>query len=169
MRRVIHLYGDVDEELVKSFYSQLQAGLEVEPDEIKVFLSTGGGDVYCGYAIYDAIVSVQRAGMPVTVIATGSCMSAGSMIILQAAEKRLATENCTLMVHFGEETNESTSDVKQNNKIFKIMKDLLIKRTGRPARTVSGWFKRDTYFDAAEALDKGLIDGVADVLNEIRA
>lgn len=166
--QIIHLYGDVDEDLVKQFYIQLETCLNNSTNEIKVFLSTGGGDVYCGYAIYDGIRSCQDSGIPVTIIATGSCMSAGSMIILQAADKRLATENCTLMVHFGEETNESTSDVKQNSKVFKQIRDLLIKRTGRPSRTVSGWFKRDTYFDAKEALNKGLIDGITDVAKALK-
>lgn len=167
MKQIIHLCGDVDEELVKQFFFQLENVFRENVNELKVVLSTGGGDVYCGFAIFDGIQACQKAGIDVTVIATGSCMSAGSMIILQAADKRLATENCTLMVHFGEETNESTSDVKQNNKIFKQMRDLLIKKTNRPSRTVSGWFKRDTYFDTSEALSKGLIDGVADLVKEL--
>lgn len=159
---MIRLIGDVSEDLVADFHDQVARQLQKAPDSknLTVLLSTAGGDVYSAFAIYDAIKGWSKHRGRTKVIATGACMSAGSMIILQAADQRFATPNTHLMVHFGDENSDSAGASKHNKRLTKEMKEILLKKTGKPARTVSSWFSKDTYFDVHEAVERNLIDGV---------
>lgn len=159
---MIKLIGDVSDDLVADFHEQVTKQLREKPSKtnLTVLLSTYGGDVYAGLAIYDAIQGWSKNRGRTKVIATGACMSAGSMIILQSADIRLATPNTHLMVHYGTEENDSVGTSKHNKKLNREMREILLKRTGKPARTVSSWFSKDTYFDVQEAVERNLIDGV---------
>jgi ATP-dependent protease ClpP protease subunit len=73
---------------------------------------------------------------------------------------RSATPDCTIMLHFGEETNSSGSEAAHNAKLTKRMKEYLRKTTGRSAKTINKWLAADTYFTAPAARDAKLIDEV---------
>jgi len=71
-----------------------------EDKPIVIHMNNLGGDWYHGMAIYNAIRACQ---CHITIVAYGYAMSMGS-IILQAADTRIIAEDCTLMLHDGEES-----------------------------------------------------------------
>lgn len=151
----IHLIGTVSEDM----YHQLLDGLLILKDEpeINIFINTYGGDMYQSLAIYDVIKGLRK--MEVNIICVGPVMSAG-MIILQAGSKRYASQNSQLMVHYGEDVNDSLTTAQQNKKLFTLMKKIIGERVTVSKRTINNWFKSDTFFTASEAKRYGLIDEV---------
>lgn len=131
---------------------------------IHIILNSGGGDVFQGFAIYDAIYSCQ---VPVQITATGQCMSAAS-IILQAGDIRKVTPNCILMVHDGEDGYQGSPDsfsnwAKMGQTINKQMYRIYAKSSGRSEKY---WERRckksDFIMTAEEAIKEGLADSIAD-------
>ena len=68
--------------------------------------------------------------------------------------------NCSFLVHYGFEINESGSDKKQNDKINKLIKDLMSEKTGMSTRTINKWLSGETYFDPHKAKRYGLVDEI---------
>lgn len=136
--------------------------LETKPEEpIKIYLNSPGGDLYQGLAIYDAI---KRSPCFIEIIATGQCMSAAS-IILQAADKRILTKSCTVMIHDGQDAiSGHPSDVKRwadfGQQINKLMYEAYAEKSKKP---VSYWKKKcekDYILTSEQALNEGLADEV---------
>jgi len=67
-------------------------------DPITIVMNNPGGCWFSGMAIYNAI---QACKNHVTIICYGQVMSMGS-IIFQAADERIMSEDCDMMIHYGE-------------------------------------------------------------------
>ncbi len=155
---IIYLVGDVDDEM----YSNLMTGLTAleASSEITIVLNTEGGDFYQGLAIYDAIKFFASGGVEVKIVCSGPVMSAGA-VILQAATKRVAFDNSYIMIHYGVDSNSSSTDAAHNRELLRLMQNIIAERVSVKKRTVNSWFKGDTYFNTARALEVGLIDRLA--------
>lgn len=128
---------------------------------ITIYLNSGGGCCMNGMAIYDAI---KYCPCEVTVYATGSAMSMGS-VILQAADVRIIYPNAIVMIHDGSLSitaeartvfNWAESQRKWNELMYKIFAE----RSGKPA---AFWRKKcatDYIMTAKEALAVGLVDSI---------
>lgn len=151
----VYLIGDVDEHM----YDKLTKALVLfrGRESIAIVLNTEGGDFYQALAMYDML---KGSGKNIRIYCSGPVMSAG-VIILQAATERIAYENSQILVHYGEEIADSGTVAKHNQKMFKLMKDIIGARTSVGRRTLSRWFSQETYLSADEALKAGLIDSIA--------
>ena len=125
---------------------------------ITIVINSYGGEVCQALAIIEEMELAKR-NVRIDTYAIGACQSAGTLI-LQAGQTRKASKDCSLMVHFGQETNESGNEAKHNSKLTKRMKDIYQERTGKGAKTINKWLDADTYFTAEEALKAKLIDEV---------
>jgi ATP-dependent protease ClpP protease subunit len=159
--RTINLIGEIEEEMTALV---LQALTEMPSDskQITVFLSTHGGNVYDGLAIYDLF---QACSSPVVVIGTGRVMSMG-VVILQAGDRRLVTPNTTLMCHMGttggyrDTVPNMLADMKQADINFRTHAGIVAKRMGISVEGFISLFSTNKYFDAKGAIARGLIDGI---------
>lgn len=146
--KTLHLYGDVDEDMYKVCVEFLSNGVPKN-----VLLHTQGGDFYIGLSIYDLL----KKHSP-TIIATGACMSAG-VLIFCAGEKRLATPSTQFMIHYGQDSNASSSEAAHNKDMLKLMKDIVASRTNVTRRTINWWFKADTFINVKRAKQIRLVNG----------
>lgn len=98
--KTLDLTGDIEEFVTFRAMKGLKI-LDDQPDQlpITIRLSTVGGELYDGLAIYDAIRACRSR---VEIIGYGKIMSMGA-VILQAAdpEGRLLMPNATILVHQG--------------------------------------------------------------------
>jgi ATP-dependent protease ClpP protease subunit len=156
----VYLVGDVDDDM----YDKLVKALALfrERDSIAVVLNTEGGDFYQALAMYDLL---KTSGKNIRIYCSGPVMSAG-VIILQAATERIAYKNSQILVHYGEEMNDSGTVAKHNQKMFKLMKNIIGDRVNVGRRTLSRWFNQETYLNAEDALSAGLIDSIVGRDNE---
>lgn len=137
----------------------LQSDSQEKP--INIVLNSKGGDVHQAFAMYDAI---KACPCEVIITATGSCMSAGS-IILQAGDIRRATPLTTFMIHDGEDGySGNPRDFErwaeygkyQRTEIYRIYAE-------KSDQDVSYWRRRcanDYIFNAETALKEKLIDEI---------
>lgn len=151
----VHIDGDVNSEMREKFFRAIQ---EAGSNKLRVFFATYGGDVYSAIGIYQLL----RMHGNTEIICHGEVMSAG-VVILQGAKTRAALELSLFMVHYGDDSNSSLSDVKHNIYLTKLMTKMIHTRSKVTLKTINGWLKANTYFTAQEALKVGLIDTVISV------
>ena len=157
-----------DEEWIKNVQNVMTASgakfspskIDIEMPHIQVLLSTYGGSVYDGLALYDAI---KASKTKVDVIIGGKSMSMGTIIML-GSETRKAYRNTTFMIH------EMTSgylgklaDLEDNfgesKRLQKILWDIITSETKITQKQLDDIYekKKDWYLSAEEALELGLI------------
>lgn len=93
--RIIELTGSVGEGMSSVILRALVRMNLISREPITLYLSSLGGSVYDGFAIYDLI---RASPSPVIVYANGKIMSMG-VIILLAGDKRYAAKNTRFMMH----------------------------------------------------------------------
>ncbi len=143
---------------------------------IVVHSCTCGGEWAYGIAIYDAILTSPS---PVIVLAHAHARSMSS-IIPQAAKKRVLMPNCDFMAHFGGSGYEGDArsfiaEGKYSDTLDARMLDIYTARCARgPFFRRNKYSKdrtreylvrqmnsiREWYMPAAEAVDKGFMDGI---------
>jgi len=136
----------------------LQYGAKAE-EPITVKMTNPGGSWYYGMAMYDAI---RNCRAPVTIEASGLCMSMGS-IIIQAADHRLVHPNCRFMLHDGEEgyvghARDFENWGKECKRIRGEMYAIYAERSGRPV----GYWEKRCMFDLILTADQAVREGLAD-------
>ena len=102
---IVFLQGEVTynktlAELRNNIYYQYAAASyrDERPNQIVLTLITPGGSMVEAIAIVDYLNSLKKQGWHIDTVASGICMSAG-MMILQAGDRRYATEHTMLMTH----------------------------------------------------------------------
>lgn len=134
---------------------------------ITILMNNPGGDVYHGQAIYDA---VQACNNHVTIVGFGHLMSMGSLIF-QAADKRIMSKNCKLMIHYGSISAPSVSPktfyswAEESKKIGKWMEEIYLEkiREKNPDYSrleIEKALDFDTFINAEECLHLGLTDEI---------
>ena len=163
--RILYLSGEVDEVMCSKFIKLLKY-LDKTTGDIEIVLNSSGGCVTSGLAMHDTIKACIN---PVTIKAYGAVMSIAS-IILQAADKRIISPYCRMMIHRG--STEISGDFnivekafKEEKEIEKIMCDIYMDKMTE----INSEFKRsqldrymdtDSYFSASKALELGLVDEI---------
>ncbi|MBN2311526.1 MAG: ATP-dependent Clp protease proteolytic subunit [Candidatus Hydrogenedentes bacterium] len=170
--RTILLSGTVDQEMAERVITQLML-LEAESHEpIRLMITTPGGAIYPGYAIYDMIRYVES---PVIAIGAGYVASMGVPIILAAAkENRLALPNTRFMLHqpAGGAIGQLQDIRIQAQEIIQIrerINELIAQETGQSVDKVKKDSDRDFWMSAEEALEYGIIARIVENARDIDA
>jgi len=165
--RCIFLVGDISDEsvghVIKGAYL-MEYEDSTKPIEFRIM--SAGGDIYNAYGLHDVTRTLRS---PIHTMGIGQIMSA-AILLIACGEKgnRYAGENTTFMIHTPSWDKEYTNqynhkiDVKESERLWKRWYDLMGKYTKQPSKF---WQKIcdkkvDYYFDADQALEWGLIDGI---------
>lgn len=162
---------DVFDEIGGSWFSDgvtatgFTAALAAVPSAkaLEVHINSPGGDVFDGIAIYNAIA--QRQG-PVTTVVDGLAASAASFIA-QAGKKRVVSPGSMMMIH------DASGLCIGNAADMRELAGLLDQVSGNLAdiyaahagKTASAWrdaMQAETWYNAAQAVDAGLADQLAE-------
>lgn len=163
--RIIYINGEIDEESAAKFI-KLVKYLDKTTGNIEIIMNSGGGCVTSGFAMHDAIKACVN---PVTITGYGCVMSIAT-VILQAADTRVVSKNCRLMIHRGEtalegEYNTVKKAMEEEAVLDKMMCDIYFDKI----TDVNPSFKRnqlekmmdtDTFLSPDQALELGLIDEI---------
>ena len=133
--------------------------------DIHFYISSPGGSVSAGFAIYD---TMQYIKCDVSTICIGMAASMGAFLLSGGAKgKRLALPNAEIMIHQpsggarGQETEiriVAENILKTRNKLNEI----LAANTGKSVEETSRDTERDNYMTAQEAVAYGLNDSVVE-------
>lgn len=164
------IYGDIGESwdgktiAAKQFVEELGS---IEARTLDVRVNSYGGSVSDGLAIYNAI---KRHPASVTVSIDGMAASIASLIAM-AGDTVTAAENAMIMIHAPwTATIGNANDMREMADVLdryaNSMASGYASKTGKSADDVLAMLTdgRDHWFDAAEALEFGLIDQVTDAL-----
>lgn len=157
----LQLYGDIGfTHTGQAFASQL-AELENRYTHLTIHLHSGGGSVFEGNVIYNAI---QRSKMHIKIIVDGMAASMASIILLAANEVEIC-ENAFIMIHrpvTGGSFN--LSEIQQEAKLLHDLENNFVRcyaaKTGLAENDVRAkWFDgSDHWLNADEAVKLGFAD-----------
>ena len=168
--RTLSFFTDIDSTSALLLISQINHLALTDPEEpITIHMNTEGGSFTDALSIYDAI---RNTPPPVICVATGLCAS-GGLLILAAADYKLATENTIFYYHepvFSQSSSiNSTKDMESLNGFYKFCQStagaILKEAMDISERTWKKNFDSQStgfYFDTNKALKFKLIDKIAE-------
>lgn len=158
------LYGYVGDNLWFDGFTDkevVEALSELEGD-ITVRINSGGGSVWAGNAIYNAL---KNHDGKVTIHIDAVAASAAS-IIAMAGDEIVVSEASFFMIHNAatlswgnKEVHEKT--IKMLERIDRQAVKLYARKSGMDEEEIAGLMAAETWFDADEAIESGLADRIA--------
>ncbi|HEY1818065.1 MAG TPA: ATP-dependent Clp protease proteolytic subunit [Kofleriaceae bacterium] len=162
--RVIFLGGEIDDELASLVIAQLLFLDAEDPEkDLMMYVSSPGGDVSAGLAIYD---TMQLVHCDVATYCMGLAASMGSFLLAAGTTgKRHALPHARIMIHqplAGFRGSASDIDIRAREilQARDTLNGLLAHHTGRTVDEIRRDTDRDNFMSAEEAKSYGLIDHV---------
>lgn len=164
--RIVFVTGEVEDNMASLIVAQLLFLESENPKkDIYMYINSPGGVVTAGMAIHDTMQYIRpRVGT----VCIGQAASMGSFL-LAAGEPgmRVALTNARVMVHQpsgGARGMASDIEIqaKEILRIRKRMNDLYVKYTGKSLKDIEKAMDRDTFLEADEAKEFGIVDHVYD-------
>ena len=162
--RIIFVTGEVEDNMASLITAQLLFLESENPKkDIYMYINSPGGVVTAGMAIHDTMQYIRpRVGT----VCIGQAASMGSFL-LAAGEPgmRVALTNARVMVHQpsgGARGMASDIEIQAREilRIRKRMNDLYVKYTGKSLTDIEKAMDRDTFLEAEEAMEFGIVDKV---------
>jgi ATP-dependent Clp protease protease subunit len=162
--RIIFVTGEVEDGMASLVIAQLLFLESENPSkDISMYINSPGGVVTAGMAIHDTMQYIRPR---VSTVCIGQAASMGSFL-LAAGEPgmRIALPNARIMVHQpsgGARGMASDIEIQAREilRIRKRMNDLYVKYTGRSLTEIEKALDRDTFLEADEAREFGIVDKV---------
>lgn len=164
-------YGDIDRENALEFvekFKKLEIDLLKKAAElvgyepmIRVHIMSEGGDVFAGLNMMNVL---ERSRVKVITIAQGSCCSAATFVLLGGAERRMGKNAYCLIHQISTEMwgnfNELKNEMKSNDKLMKMLKDMYLSKTKIPETKFKTLMKRDIYLPPNKCLKYGIVSAI---------
>jgi ATP-dependent Clp protease protease subunit len=162
--RIIFVTGQVEDHMASIIVAQLLFLESENPTkDISMYINSPGGAVTAGMAIHDTMQYIRPR---VSTVCIGQAASMGSFL-LAAGEKgmRIALPNARIMVHQPSGGAQGmASDIEiQAREILRIrhrMNNLYVQYTGKSLSDIEKSMDRDTFLEAEEAMQFGIVDKV---------
>jgi len=169
--RTIFLSGVVNETAASIIVAQLlYLSSDNSEEDVYLYINSPGGVITAGMAIFDTMNYIKP---DVATICIGQAASMGSFLLAAGTKgKRFTLPNAEVMIHqpMGG-ANGQASDIEiAANHIIRTKKKLtqyLAGFTGQPYEKVKKDCDRDTYMNAEQAKEYGLIDNIITNVSEI--
>lgn len=159
--RTLALVGEIDDATVGQLIAKLLELDSRSKRPIRLIIHAEGGCVEGALALYDCIRSLRSE---VVGVVMGTAYSS-ALLVLQACDKRLITENSAVMMHAGQCSTGRVSPMEMVNtsSFYKEVMDnfeRIVSSHSRVPEKCQRWFRDCKYFTAQEALEYGFVDGV---------
>ena len=143
----------------QDFHDQLLALGDV--DELNISISSDGGDVFVGFAIFNML---RRHSANKIVTVEGLAASMASVIVM-AGDEVVMPSNAMIMIHnpWGGIVGESDHIISFGEALDKMRKGILKAyrdRTGIPPSQLQAMMDKETWLDAKEAVSMGFADRI---------
>ena len=134
---------------------------KVEPNPIKLYITSGGGSVY---NVLSAIDTIKNMRIQVNTYVKGFAASAATLLSL-SGKKRFITENSYMLIH---EIRSATwgkfSEIKDDFNNMTVLNDHIknyyIKNTKLTKEELDEQLKQDVIWNPEKCLEKGLVDEI---------
>jgi ATP-dependent Clp protease, protease subunit len=169
-KRAVYLWGGVDDKSAREVVNKLLLLDADKPgEEIKFYINSPGGVVTSGMVIYDTMKLISS---PVTTICMGLAASMGSILLSAGTKgKRLIYPHGEVMIHqpsLGGYFQATSADIEihaiQIEKTKLLSAQILAENCGQSVEKILKDFDRDYWMNAQEAVNYGIVDGIAENL-----
>lgn len=156
----ILMYGEIGLEITDlQFIKELE---QYKGQEVKIRANSPGGEVFQGWAIYNAIKAHGQCDIQIDGLAA-SMMT----VIMLACRKISASKNAMIMIHNpssggGGDSKKLKKDAELLDKVKSLILTSYSERTGLVEDELSLMLDAETWLTAQEALEKGFIDEITD-------
>lgn len=161
--RKIFIWGTVNEKTAKHIIERMMYLDSIGDKEIQFYISSPGGYVTSGFAIYDTMLSLNS---PVSTICTGLAASMASILLSAGAKgRRFIQPHAKVMIHqpSGGAQGQASNIEIQAAEILKIKDQsarILGENCGQSYERIIKDFNRDYWMDASESVDYGIVDEI---------
>jgi len=162
--RIIFVTTPIEPQMASLVVAQLLFLESEDADrDISMYISSPGGHVTAGLAIYD---TMQQIKPKISTVCMGMCASMASVLLAAGAKgKRFALPNSEIMIHQGSAGFQgATPDIEvQSRWILRSVRRLnqiLAHHCEQPYERVDKDTQRDFFMTAQEAKEYGLVDEV---------
>ena len=155
--------GDIVDAYIR-YWNRQDEGIEPEfRKPIKIYVNSCGGFLTDTLTIVD---SIKMSKTPVIGICSGTAYSGGFFIFI-SCDERYAYPHASFLFHEGATSNGGTSGQFQNYAAFykkqlDQLKDIVVSNTKITEEEFKEIRKDDIWYDVAEALEKGIVDEIAE-------
>jgi ATP-dependent Clp protease protease subunit len=164
--RIIMINGPVEESMASLVVAQLLfLASESTEREIHLYISSPGGSVQAGLAIYD---TMRHLPCPIVTTCVGYAASFGTVLLMAGDHGlRRALPNARIHIHQpliqGGLAGQATDiDIHAREILHTrdVLNDIIHEHTGQPMERIKHDTERDYYMSAVEAVEYGIIDEV---------
>ena len=166
--RVIHLVGEVNDEMAASIVAQLLYLSSISSEDIQLYINSPGGSVTAGMAIYD---TMQYISADVATVCVGHAASMGAMILSGGAKgKRMILPHAEVMIHqpsggMQGQATELEIAAKHIYRTKDMLNRLFSANCDKPLKDVVKDTDRDYWMNAEESVEYGIVDAVLTAAN----
>ena len=159
--REIFLTSAINDQSAVDTIKQLMYLDHKSADPVTIYINSPGGSVISGMAIYDYIRLMRS---PVTTVCVGTAASMGAILFLSGS-RRMMLPHSKVMIHdpyvggtamAGQKPLELKEKLNDLMETRKMLAEVIVEQTGMSKRQVLNFTKKDTFFDAKEALKVGI-------------
>lgn len=162
----IYIYGVIGQ---STTFDSVIKQIDQKYDSYDVHIISEGGDVFEGYAIYNAL---KNTGKTINVYIEGLCASIATLIA-GAGDKIIMNEKSQFMIHnpLVRDTSGDANDLRnvadQLDKIKTQLIDVYEKRTGLPQAQLWEMYDNETWLLPDQAKSMGFVDEVRESLRAV--
>ncbi|RMH68565.1 MAG: ATP-dependent Clp endopeptidase proteolytic subunit ClpP [Gemmatimonadetes bacterium] len=162
--RIVFLNTVIEDTTASLVVAQL-LHLEAENPEkdIHLYISSPGGSVTAGLAIYDTMQVIKA---DVSTICVGQCASMGAVLLAAGTKgKRFALPHSRVMIHqpWGGVQGQASDIEIHAKEILNIrnrLNEILSEHTGQSIEQIEKDTERNFFMQAQEAMDYGIVDQI---------
>jgi len=164
--RIIMINGPVEESMASLVVAQLLfLASESTEREIHLYISSPGGSVQAGLAIYD---TMRHLPCPIVTTCVGYAASFGTILLMAGDHGlRRALPHARIHIHqpliqggLGGQATDIDIHAREILHTRDVLNDIIHQHTGQPMERIKHDTERDYYMSANEAIEYGIIDEV---------
>src|SRR5215213_5869791 len=162
--RVVFIGTAIDDQIANLVVAQLLHLEADDPDkDISIYINSPGGQVYAGFAIYDAMQFIKPE---VQTTCVGIAMSMGSLLLAGGTKgKRFALPNSRILTHqphggFQGQATDIEIHATEALALRQRMVEIYAQHTGLGEAQIREDMERDRFFTPEQAVEYGLVDAV---------
>ncbi|HEY6542462.1 MAG TPA: ATP-dependent Clp protease proteolytic subunit [Ktedonobacteraceae bacterium] len=164
--RIIMINGPIEESMASLVVAQLLfLASESTEREIHLYISSPGGSVQSGLAIYD---TMRHLPCPIVTTCVGYAASFGTILLMAGDHgMRRALPHARIHIHqpliqggLGGQATDIDIHAREILHTRDVLNDIIHQHTGQPMERIKHDTERDYYMSANEAIEYGIIDEV---------
>ncbi len=164
--RIIMINGPVEESMASLVVAQLLfLASESTEREINLYISSPGGSVQAGLAIYD---TMRHLPCPIVTTCVGYAASFGTILLMAGDHGlRRALPHARIHIHqpliqggLGGQATDIDIHAREILHTRDVLNDIIHLHTGQPMERIKHDTERDYFMSAAEAIEYGIVDEV---------